>query len=237
MDHTYAYGLWPMVVINSLVIIIFAFSFSHPTSKRDWRTFGAFSAFIVALFTEMYGFPLSIYLLSGWLSSRFPGLNLFSHDAGHIWYTVFGFTGDPHTNPLHILSNVLIVGGFILLAASWRVLYRAQTSQALAVTGPYAYVRHPQYIGFILIMLGFLFQWPAITTLIMFPILVWIYARLARREEQDTLRAFATPYEEYMAFVPAFIPRLSPWRQLTTEEPAPGPVQVPVAVNSEKHRS
>jgi protein-S-isoprenylcysteine O-methyltransferase Ste14 len=113
-------------------------------------------AFLVALFTKMYGFPLTIYLLSGWLSSRNPGLDLFSHEAGHLWETLLGWRGNPHLNPVHLLSNVLIGGGFILLASAWRVLYEAQRTQRLATTGAYAYMRHPQYMGFILIMLGFL---------------------------------------------------------------------------------
>ncbi|GIW07469.1 MAG: hypothetical protein KatS3mg060_2274 [Dehalococcoidia bacterium] len=101
------------------MFIIFAFSFTHPRTGRDWRSFGAFSAFVVALFTEMYGFPLTIYLLSGWLGTRFPGLDLYSHNAGHLWETLFGWEGDPHLNPLHLLSNLLIFGGFVLIAAAW----------------------------------------------------------------------------------------------------------------------
>ncbi len=91
-----AYGLWPLVIINAAVFIIFAFSFTKPRTARDWRSFGAFSAFLVALFTEMYGFPLTIYLLSGWLASRYPGLDLLSHNSGHLWQTLLGWQGDPH---------------------------------------------------------------------------------------------------------------------------------------------
>ena len=206
--ETPAYGLWSLVVINSAVFIIFAFSFTRPRTARDWRSFGAFVAFLVALFTEMYGFPLTIYLLSGWLSSRYPGLDLFSHEAGHLWETLLGWRGDPHFNPVHLLSNVLIGGGFILLASAWRVLYEAQRTHRLATTGPYAYVRHPQYVGFILIMLGFLLQWPTLPTLVMFPILVVMYVRLARREEREALAAFGEAYARYAANTPAFFPRI-----------------------------
>lgn len=108
-----AYGLWSLVVINSLVFIIFAFSFSKPRTARDWRSFSAFSGFVVALFVEMYGFPLTIYLLSGWLVNRHPGVDLFFHDAGHLWNTLLGWKVNPHFDPLHILSNVLILCGFI----------------------------------------------------------------------------------------------------------------------------
>lgn len=201
-----AYGLWGIVIINSAVFIFFALTFFRPNTKRDWRSFSAFSAFIFALFAEMYGFPLTIYLLSGWIQSRYPGLDPFSHDAGHLWYTVLGFKGDPHSNPIHLLSNILILSGFILIAFAWRVLYAAQKEGRLATTGPYAYVRHPQYDGFIIIMLGFLLQWPTLLTLLMFPVLVFMYVRLARKEEREVRDEFGDAYDEYMRSTPAFLP-------------------------------
>jgi len=208
MNEPPAYGLWFLVTINSLIFIIFAFSFTQPRNRRDWRSFGAFSAFIVALFTEMYGFPLTIYLLSGWMGNRYPGLDPFSHEAGHLWHTLLGWNGDPHLDPLHLLSNGLIFGGFLLLASAWKVLYEAQQSHTLATTGPYAYVRHPQYAGFVLIMPGFLLQWPTLLTLLMFPVLVSMYVKLARREEREVFEEFGDAYARYAATTPPFIPYL-----------------------------
>jgi len=204
-----AYGLWSLVVINSVVFIIFAFSFAKPQTPRDWRSFGAFSAFLVALFAEMYGYPLTIYLLSGWLTSKFPGVDFLSHDAGHLLEMTFGWKANPHLGPFHILSFAFIGAGFWLLAVSWKVLYEAQRTHRLATSGPYARVRHPQYIGFVLIMFGFLLQWPTLVTLAMFPILVYMYVRLARREERDALAEFGEQYRSYMRVVPGFFPELS----------------------------
>lgn len=203
-----SYGLWWLVILNSLIFIIFAFSFTKPKNPRDWRSFGAFSAFLVALFTEMYGFPLTIYLFSGWLTKWVPGLDPFTHNSGHILEDLFGWGGDPHVGPFHIASYILIGYGFILLADAWKVLYDAQKNHTLATTGPYARIRHPQYAGFILIMLGFLLQWPTILTVIMFPILVFMYTRLARSEEKGAQKEFGMEWDEYIKRTPAFIPRL-----------------------------
>jgi len=208
-DATPAYGLWSLVIVNSAVFIFFAYTFFKPQTPRDWRSFSAFSAFLMALFAEMYGFPLTIYFLSGWLQSRYPDVDWFSHDAGHLLEMMFGWKTNPHAGPFHILSFVFIGGGFILISAAWKVLYDAQKTGSLATTGPYSYVRHPQYVGFILVMFGFLLQWPTILTLAMFPVLTVMYVRLARTEENDARVAFGDAYERYAAEVPGFIPRLS----------------------------
>lgn len=206
-ESTPAYGLWVLVIVNSAIFIFFAFSFFKPRTGRDWRSFGVFSAFLVALFTEMYGFPLTIYFLSGWLQSRYPGIDWFSHDAGHLLEMLFGWKANPHFGPFHLLSFAFIGAGFWLIAAGWRVLYAAQQAGALATTGPYAQVRHPQYVGFVLILVGFLFQWPTLLTLAMFPILVWMYIHLARQEEREAVVRFGEAYRDYARRVPAFVPR------------------------------
>jgi protein-S-isoprenylcysteine O-methyltransferase Ste14 len=208
-DAAPSYGLWSLVIVNSAVFILFAYTFFKPQTLRDWRSFGAFSAFLVALFAEMYGFPLTIYFLSGWLQSRFPDVDWFSHDAGHLPEMMFGWKTNPHAGPFHILSFIFIGGGFILISAAWRGLYEAQKRQSLATSGPYSYVRHPQYAGFILVMFGFLLQWPTILTLAMFPVLTVMYVRLALTEERDTRAAFGDVYDRYAAEVPGFIPKFS----------------------------
>ena len=131
-----------------------------------------------------------------------------STETGEAQYTLLGFKGNPHTNPLHIASNVVIALGFWALAASWRLLYNAQRGKKLATTGLYARVRHPQYDGFVLIMFGFLLQWPTLVTLIMFLVLVVTYVRLARREEREVRAEFGPMWDAYAAETPAFIPRL-----------------------------
>ncbi len=211
----YAYGLWELVIFNSVLMIAFAFSFFRPRSKLDWRALGGFSAFIVALFTEMYGYPLTIYLLTGPLAGVVPGVNL-SHSDGHLLNDLVGWKGDPHLSPFHIASYVVIIGGFWLVYAGWRTLFAASKRGELATAGPYAHVRHPQYLGFILVMAGFLLQWPTLVTLAMFPVLLVLYRRLAGREEHLVQAEFGEAYDAWAAVTPRFVPR---WGTLRYSEP------------------
>lgn len=205
--NDYGYGLWFLVVFNSALFILFAVSFFHPKSKRDWRVLGGFSAFVVALFTEMYGYPLTVYLLTGPAAGLIPGVNL-SHNSGHLWTDLIGWKGDPHLSPFHLASYLFIGGGFWLIWTGWKVLFAAQKKNELASGGPYAWIRHPQYLGFILVMVGFLLQWPTLATLVMFPILLVVYRRLAIREEREVRGEFGATYDAYAAKTPRFLPHL-----------------------------
>lgn len=204
------YGNWILVLVNIVLFLYFLKSCFRPQTKTDWRTFRVFGAFIVALFAEMYGFPLTIYLLTSFFGNRF---NLdYSHDAGHLLNKFLGLTGDPHFSVIHIASTMAIAGGFILIAIAWDVLYKAQQTNTLAISGPYKYIRHPQYIGFILIIVGFLLQWPTLITLLMAPILITMYMRLAKREEDSLAKTFGKTFRDYQKQTPAFFPSL---RRLT----------------------
>jgi len=200
----YGYGFWSLVVFNAAFFVIFVVSFLTPLRRREWRSFGVYSAFIVALFTEMYGFPLTIYILTSVLGSRYPALNPFSHASGHLWVALFG-GGAAMMTAIHIVSNILMLGGLVIIHQGWRQIHRAQG--ALATDGIYAWVRHPQYSGLFLITIGLLIQWPTVVTLLTWPILLVMYVRLARREEADMERQFGDAYRAYANRVPRFFPR------------------------------
>ena len=202
---TFGYGFWSLVIVNVAIFVLLALSFLTPVRRREWRSFGVFTAFVVALFTEMYGFPLTIYLLTAMLGSRYPALNPFSHASGHLWITALG-GGVGMSVIIHILSNGLMLAGLLLMGASWHRIHRAHG--ALVRNGPYAWVRHPQYSGLFLITIGMLVQWPTIITVVTWPILIAVYWRLARREEREAVVAFGDGYREYQARVPMFVPRL-----------------------------
>lgn len=201
--NEYAYGLWIAVISNIFIFALFAYSAFKPATRRDWRTFGAFIAFIVALFSEMFGFPLTIYILTSVLGKRYPVLDPFSHANGHLWVTLAGGSTVVYSI-LHPLSNVLIFTGLIVIAVGWRGIYNG--SGELVTNGIYRFVRHPQYSGFALMIIGFLIQWPTIITMVMAPILLIMYAKLAKKEEKKMVELFGERYIEYCKQVPAFIP-------------------------------
>lgn len=204
-DIPYAYGFWFLVLVNVGLFAFFILSFLTPVKKREWRSMGVTLAFFVALFTEMYGFPLTIYILTGFLGSKYPALNPFSHASGHLWLTFFG-GGVAMMNVIHIISNGLVLIGFMIMWKGWKLIHGAKDS--LVTDGPYAYVRHPQYSGLFLIMIGMLIQWPTIITALMFPVLIFVYYRLAKREESEMIKVCGEEYLKYAEGTPMLVPRL-----------------------------
>ena len=203
----WGYGFWSLVVVNAAIFVLLALSYLAPVKRREWRSFGMFAAFVVALFTEMYGFPLTIYVLTAVLGNRYPALNPFSHASGHLWLTLLG-GGAWMSAVIHLVSNGLMLAGLLLIGAGWRRIHGAHG--ALVTDGVYARMRHPQYAGLMLITIGMLIQWPTIITVATWPLLILVYYRLARREEREAERQFGDGYREYRARVPMFVPRLRP---------------------------
>lgn len=162
-------------------------------------------AFMIALFSEMYGYPLTIYILTSILGNKYPVLNPFTHANGHLWVALTG--GSPILfNILHPLSNVLIFAGLIIIGFGWKGVHSGNGK--LVTNGLYHYVRHPQYSGFILMIVGFFVQWPTFITLIMAPMLFVMYTKLAKKEEQVMIHQFGDEYKKYINEVPRFIPRI-----------------------------
>ncbi len=202
-DISFAYGLWSLVLVNAGLFIFFILSFLTPVRKREWRSMGVTIAFFVALFSEMYGFPLTIYILAGILGSKYPALNPFTHASGHLWVVFFG-GGSFMLSIVHLISNILAITGFWVMCRGWKLIHGAKGG--LVTDGPYAYVRHPQYSGLFLVMVGMLIQWPTIITALMFPVLVYIYYRLAKREEGEVMKIYGKDYRRYREETPMFIP-------------------------------
>jgi protein-S-isoprenylcysteine O-methyltransferase Ste14 len=200
----YDYGNWIMVVLNIGIFLYFLYTAFQPRTKTDWLTFNSFGAFIVALFAEMYGFPLTIYLLTSTFGNKL-GLD-FSHDNGHLLTTLLGIKGDPHFNPFHLVSNILIIGGLLVLGSAWKTLYTASRRGRLATGGAYRYLRHPQYLAFIAIIFGFLLQWPTLITLVMAPILIFRYVRLAKTEDTTMQDRHPVAFRNYSGTVSGFLP-------------------------------
>jgi methanethiol S-methyltransferase len=207
MHESYDYGLWTMVVFNVLLFGAFAVGFLRPKKKYEWRTLGVFAAFIVALFTEMYGFPLTIYILVSLFGSKIGLTDPFQHVNGHLLGSLFG-ASEAVKFAICILGGLVMGIGLLIMGKGWSQIHEAKGE--LVTSGIYAYIRHPQYSGLFLITIGMFIQWPTLLTLVMWPILMVAYYRLALREERDAMEMFGFVYEQYRHAVPAFIPRWRP---------------------------
>jgi protein-S-isoprenylcysteine O-methyltransferase Ste14 len=186
------WGRWDLVIVSIIVhlVVLFFFissSFLKP-KKVDFRSKGMLVGFIVALYFEMYGIPLTIFLLQPFLSKYL--INFY-----------------PVPFPIRFTGSVLIFLGFVVIYLGWKKIH--SRGDRVVKTGIYAYVRHPQYVGLMLLTLGQVIQWPTITGVILWPLLLVIYYRLALREEKDVEARFGKEYQHYKAEVPAFFPKLT----------------------------
>lgn len=190
----YGYGYWELTIIYVAVYSLFLLFI--PFRKRATRLPSSiYLAFIVALFAEMYGFPLTIYILTWYFGYRNP----LTHEAGHLLYPEQGML-----SPFHLLSVFMVWGGMILIVEGWRKVHGAR--DRLVTHGVYRFVRHPQYLGILLLTSGLLVQWITIPTTLMWPVLAILYYRLARKEEKELEDAFGQEYREYRRKTPMFIP-------------------------------
>ena len=203
------YGVWWLTGIMVVIAFWLLYRYVAPKGWREWSRAGLVQAFIIALYAEMYGFPLTIYVLTTFLGIDIPWL----HVSGHLWATLLGL-GEVGALIEMMLGLAFVFLGIALLVEGWRELYQASRAGRLATDGLYGVIRHPQYTGILLALFGQLIHWPTILTLVLFPIIVWAYVRLARREEGRMIEQFGDKYLDYQRRVPMFFPRLQEWRRL-----------------------
>lgn len=206
LGKIYDYGLWPWVIINISIFAFFILSFLLPKNRKryEWRSLGVFAGFIVSLFFEMYGFPLTIYFISSFLINKLGIKDPFSHLKGHLWGTLLGLPNWAGAI-ICLVGGLFMIGGVWMVIAGWRKIHSSKDT--IVIDGIYSYIRHPQYSGIFLITIGAMIQWPTITTILMWPVLIFFYISLSKREEKEMERIFAYKYLEYKSNVPAFIPR------------------------------
>ncbi len=201
IDFEYAYGKWIIVVSVILLALFFIAKYIPLKTKFQKRSGGVLIAFISALFIEMYGFPLTIYLLSGFLGINIP----LTHQKGHLLGNLLTYLGLGNGWLIvMIISIILIAIGLGWIIEGWRLVYHSKGR--LVTKGIYSRMRHPQYSGILLVTFAFLIQWPTLITLIMWPFLVVMYYNLAKREEKDIEKKYKIKYLKYKNKVSMFTP-------------------------------
>lgn len=209
MERATDIGFWELTVIMVVIASWLLYRYVAPKGWREWSRAGLVQAFIITLYAEMYGFPLTVYVLSGFLGWDIPWL----HESGHLWATLFGW-GDLGAMIEMMVGYAFVFLGISLLIQGWREVYRASRAGRLATAGLYGVVRHPQYAGIFLALFGQLIHWPTILTVALFPVIVWAYIRLARKEEARMIGQFGEEYLDYRRRVPMFFPHRGEWRGL-----------------------
>lgn len=198
-------GYWG---IAAIVIVLISWAFYHylaPKSWKEWTRAGLVQAFIIAFYAEMYGFPLTLYLLA-----RVFGLDVAWTEGGNLWARLFD------TQLAHLIAMAVgyafVIAGLVMIGSGWREVYRAQREGRLATGGLYGMVRHPQYTGIFVAIFGEgIVHWPTVVSVAMFPIIIAAYVLLARKEERQMLEQFGDRYRDYQRRVPMFVPH---WRDL-----------------------
>ncbi|GGY71181.1 methyltransferase family protein [Marinobacter zhanjiangensis] len=203
-------GAWGIALIVIVLVSWFFYRYFAPKSWREWAGAGAVQAFIIALYAEMYGFPLTVYLLV-----RFFGLDS-EFVSASLWSSLVGL-GEIGMLVSMLLGYAIAFTGIGLFIQGWRQVYRARKEDKLVTDGLYAYVRHPQYTGLFIALFGEgVVHWPTLFSIGLFPVIVLIYVWLAYREEKQVIARFGDAYRAYQRQVPMFIPRWGQWKQLAS---------------------
>ncbi len=195
------YFQWWLVGFYVLLVGGFVYGLLRPHTQSEWRSMGMSQAFVVALYAEMYGMPLSLYGVA-WATGQSEYVT--DHFHGHAWPYLLGL-GDWGAIIFDVVGQAMVALGALITLWGWRDLYQGRGGVARG--GLYRYIRHPQYLGFILFLTGSIVNWPTLITLLMYPFLVIIYRRLAKTEEAAMLRTqreYASYIKETGFFVPKF---------------------------------